>query len=207
MGELTRQQKEAIAWVDVAAGLASAETGPVSFLIAAAASMAYYKDKVANEGWKAVRTDEPTLPSISTNQGILHNLTCEKYLTDGYDQVTYSKMVMTATQVRPDLTDPIHSISEDYFNQKVQQALQENLISADNKLNVILNTVPLNDANRDTLLQSIVHIQNSITDDEWKTNVQNTTNMIPGFALNNNDKSILTNAFEVLQHSYQLWSQ
>jgi hypothetical protein len=40
-------------------------------------------------------------------------------------------MIITAAQVRPDLTDPINSISEDYFNQKVQQALQENLGSVD----------------------------------------------------------------------------
>ncbi|MDR6403963.1 MULTISPECIES: hypothetical protein [Chryseobacterium] len=124
-----------------------------------------------------------------------------------FHQVTYSKVIMTAAQVRPDLTDPINSISEDYFNQKIQQAMQENLGSVDDKLNVILNTVPVNDANRDILFQSLVHIQNSITDDEWKTNVQSAINMIPGFALNNNDKSILTNAFEVLQHSYQLWSK
>lgn len=207
MGELTRQQKEAIAWVDVAAGLASASAGPISFLIAAAASMAYYKDKVANDGWRAIATEEPTLPSTSNNQGILHNLTCEKYLTDGYDQVTYSKIVITAIQVRPDLADPINSMSEDYFNQKVQQALQENLVSVDDKLNVILNTVPLNGANSDILLQSLHDIDNSITDDERKTNVQSAINMIPSFALNNNDKSVLTNAFEVLQHSYQLWSK
>ncbi|WBV56328.1 hypothetical protein PFY10_19245 [Chryseobacterium daecheongense] len=42
MAELTRQQKEAIAWADVVAGLMTAETGFVSLFIAAAASMAYY---------------------------------------------------------------------------------------------------------------------------------------------------------------------
>jgi hypothetical protein len=33
-----------------------------------------------------------------------------------------------------------------------------------------------NDVNRDILFQSLVHIQNSITDDEWKTNVQSAIN-------------------------------
>lgn len=206
MGQLTQQQKEAIAWVDVAAGLASAETGPVSFLIAAAASMAYYKDKVANEGWKAVAVEDPTLPSNSSNQGILHNLVCEKYLTDGYDQVTYHEMVLTAVEVRPDLAAKINAIPEDYFNQKVQTATQLNLTSLDEKMNVIGNAVPLHGADRDILFQSLAEIDNSNSDDDFQAKVQNTIQAIPGFELTDNEKSILTNSFEILKNSYQLWS-
>jgi hypothetical protein len=207
MGQLTQQQKEAIAWVDLAAGLASAETGPVSFLIAAAASMAYYKDKVANEGWMAVITEEPTLPSNSNNQGVLHNLVCEKYLTDGYDQVTYNEVLITAVKVRPDLTDTINAISEDYFHQKVEMTQQLNLSSTDDKMNVIGNTVPVHGADRDLLFQSLVEMENSNSDDEFQNKVQNTIEAIPNFELNDSDKIILTNSFEILRNSYQLWSK
>ncbi|WP_418122804.1 hypothetical protein ACNFU2_19870 [Chryseobacterium sp. PTM-20240506] len=153
MAELTRQQKEAIAWADVVAGLMTAETGFVSLFIAAAASMAYYKDKVANEGWKAIVTEEPILPSNSNNYGILHNLTCEKYLTDGYDQVTYNEVLITAVKVRPDLAGEIYAIAEDYFQEKVEMAVNKNLISVDDKLNAILDTVPLNAADTDKIYQ------------------------------------------------------
>lgn len=207
MGQLTQQQKEAIAWVDVAAGLASAETGPVSFLIAAAASMAYYKDKVANEGWMAVITEEPTLPSTSNNQGVLHNLLCEKYLTDGYDEVKYSETIITAIKVRPDLANAINAIPEDYFHQKVEIAQQVNLSSPDDKMNMIGNTVPVHGADRNLLFQSLVEIENSSSDDEFQDKVQNAIQAIPNFELNDSDKIILTNSFEILRNSYQLWSK
>ncbi|WBV56432.1 hypothetical protein PFY10_19790 [Chryseobacterium daecheongense] len=207
MAELTRQQKEAIAWADVVAGLMTAETGFVSLFIAAAASMAYYKDKVANEGWKAIVTEEPILPSNSNNYGILHNLTCEKYLTDGYDQVTYNQILITAVKVRPDLAGEIYAIAEDYFQEKVEMAVHKNLVSVGDKLNAILDTVPLNAADTDKVYQMLTAIDNTINDDDWQANVQNLIQIIPSFNLNDNDKNVLANSFEILKHSYQLWGK
>ncbi|MFP7655316.1 hypothetical protein [Chryseobacterium proteolyticum] len=207
MAELTRQQKEAIAWADVVAGLMTAETGFVSLFIAAAASMAYYKDKVANEGWKAIVTEEPILPSNSNNYGILHNLTCEKYLTDGYDQVTYNEVLITAVKVRPDLAGEIYAIAEDYFQEKVEMAVNKNLVSVDDKLNAILDTVPLNTSDTDKIYQLLTVIDNTNNDDDWQTNVQNLIQVVPSFNLNDQDKNVVTNSFEILKHSYRLWSK
>ncbi|MBO9691031.1 hypothetical protein [Chryseobacterium sp.] len=207
MGELTRQQKEAIAWADVVAGLMTAESGFVSLFIAAAASMAYYKDKVANEGWKTIITEEPVLPSNSNNYGILHNLTCEKYLTDGYDQVTYNEILITAVKVRPDLASEIYAIAQDYFQEKVEMAIQKNLVSVDDKVNAILDAVPLKGVDIDKVYQLLTVIDNTDDDDDWQTNVQNLIQLVPSFNLNDNDKNVLINSFEILKNSYQLWSK
>ncbi|MET3037164.1 hypothetical protein ABXT08_13725 [Chryseobacterium sp. NRRL B-14859] len=103
--------------------------------------------------------------------------------------------------------DEIYAISQDYFNQKVEMASHENLISVDDKLNAILNAVPLNGPDTDTVFQLLTVIDNTDNDDDWQTNVQSLIQVVPGFNLDDNDKSVLTNSFEILKNSYQLWGK
>ena len=202
---LTREQKEAIAWCDFVAGLATAETGPVSFVIGAAASIAYYKDKVATEGWDKIIAPTPVLPSGSENQGVLHNLTCEQYLNSGYDGVQYGDMIAVAVQVKPDMAQAIEDIPEQYFNDNVEAAQAQTLETPAQQLQAISSHVTLSDADRNTLTVSLQQLDAG-QDGDWDTNLETVINDVQNMRLAQGDKERLLASLEILKHSYTVWS-
>lgn len=202
---LTRAQKEAIAWCDFAAGLATAELGPISFAIGAAASMAYYKDKQATAGWQLVVPPPGPIPSNSGNQGELHNLTVTNYLNDFPDGVvTYNQVITVASQVRPDLAPQIHKIQEDYFNTNVKSAQSADTSTVDAQLALISASIPLNADNSNTVSQTLSTIQDVDTN-VWVGQLDGLIGQVDNFELSDEQKNRFKDSLQILRYSPLLW--
>ncbi len=201
---LTRDQKIAIAWVDYAAGLASVELGPLSFAIAAAASMAYYQDKHVSEGWNlSFRIPEP-IPSTSDDEGILHNLTCEQFIANGYTLVTYSNIIQSASEVRPDLSSELQSITQTYFDEKVTSAQTQALKTSQEQLDYTMSIIPLNNTDQVPFLNTL-NILQTAEQAQWVQSIDSLILQVNNFTLTQEEKSGLINSLQILKHSYVLW--
>jgi hypothetical protein len=201
---LTPEQKRAIAWVDYAAGLASVETGPLSFAIGAAASMAYYYDKKASEGWGIVFYPPQPIPSTSNDLGILHNLTCEQLVANGFTQSNYDNIIQSASEVRPDLSTELNAITISYFNEKVNSVQLIDLITPESELEFTLNIIPLNVYDQNIFLQTLNILQNA-NETEWVNNLNDLILQISSFTLSETEKTGLINSLQILKHSFVLW--
>lgn len=201
---LTRDQKMAIAWVDYAAGLATIGTGALSFAIGAAASMAYYADKHANDGWNINFPIPNPIPSTSEDQGILHNLTCEQFIANGNTLVTYSNIIESASQVRPDLSAELQSITKKYFDDKVNSVQSLSLITVNEELDYTMSLIPLNDADQVTFSETL-NILQTADQDPWVNSIDTLILQVTNFTLTETEKIGLVNSLQILKHSYILW--
>lgn len=206
MGKLTKEQKEAIAWCDFVAGLATAELGPVSFAIGAAASIAYYKDKVANDDWPKIELKPGSIPSKSNNLGVLHNLTCEHYLVSEYPDVNFRDIIYTASKVRPDLTEELHNISEEYFIEKVEWAKAQKTSTTKEQLTLITGIISLQGEDTETVNNSLNNIKD-VNEYMWIANIDDLIKKVASFELTEIVKDYFTNSLEILKLSYILWGE
>jgi hypothetical protein len=203
--KLTKDQELAIGWVDLAAGVASIETGPASLVISAAASMAYYQDKHASEGWNAKNTYNPNnYPSTTNNPGELHNLICEMYIQNGYTTVNYNDIKTVALNVKPDLESSLNNMSEAQFNYFVNLTKDKDLSTPTNQLDFFKTYFSINQNDEVVLLNYLETINN--TDNEERiSKIDDLINRIQSFDLDNTQKINLTNSFQILKHSSILW--
>lgn len=208
LAELTRKQKEAIAWVDLAAGVASAETGPASFLIAALASMAYYKDKQASEGWP-IAAPGPTYTyprSVGTSTaGELHNAMCTAFFDENYSDANYPNMLACANMVDPVITAGLDASSETMANSIVSSILVTDFSTVSNQKAFILSKFPLN-ANDANSLETSLQTIHTCAESEISQEIELLKTQINNYQLNQTDKVNLVNCFDILKHSMILWN-
>lgn len=201
---LTRDQKMAIAWVDYAAGLASIATGALSFAIGGAASMAYYWDKKANSGWSvAIPTPHP-IPSTSNDQGVLHNLTCEQFTANGFTTVNRTNIIQSASEVRPDLTAELQSITQLYFDDKVNTAQTQAMQTVQDELNYTVSIIPLNSVDQG-IFTGTLNILQTADEPQWVNSIDTLILQVSNFTLTEAEKIGLVNSLQILKHSYVLW--
>lgn len=207
--DLTDAQKDAVAWADVAAGLTSAETGPASLLIAAATSMYVYKAYVAENG-KLIASggfNPKSNPITSNNYGEIHNQICLTYYNLNINTINFADVVSAGILAKPDLKSEFNSLSEQVFNEKVNWAKAQDLSTTQKQLDLILSIITLNQNDIITVRSSLEQIQNSSTITEHTNSVNAFIGLIPTFDTQESNKVKLTNAFEILKHSYILWAQ
>ena len=201
---LTKDQKMAIAWADYFAGLASAALGAISFAIAAAASMAYYQDKHASEGWGIIFPGPDPIPSTSEDQGILHNLTCEQFIANGFTLVTLSNIIQSASEVRPDLTSELQTITQSYFDEIVNTAQTQPMSTVQEQLDYTISIIPLNSSNQETFIETLNNLQQA-EENQWVSSIDSLIIQVDSFALTVIEKVGLINSLQILKHSYVLW--
>jgi hypothetical protein len=206
--ELTREQKEAIAWVDLAAGAASVELGLGSFLVAGLASMAYYKDKQANEGWPIAYSgpsgDYPK-PVGSSSAGEIHNAICAAFFDGNYPVANYSNMVLSANQVDPAITAGLDGSSETLVNSIVSSVLVTDFSTVAKQKAFILSEFPLN-ANDAESLETSLQTIHTCAESEISQEIDLLNTQINSYQLNQTEKVNLANSFDILKHSMILWN-
>jgi hypothetical protein len=115
---LTHNQTQAMYWTDWAAGLAAAETGPISFGVAAGASATYYfnalpRTQLSNH----VNFNSDSLYMNDFERlGVDHNSTCKRYISSGAVEFDFVYFKEFAKEVRPDLIEQIDGITSEYFS-------------------------------------------------------------------------------------------
>ncbi|NDC30422.1 MAG: hypothetical protein EBZ58_05690 [Bacteroidetes bacterium] len=201
---LTRDQKNAIASCDYLAGLLSAETGFLSFAIAAAASTAYYLDKKASDGWSIDSPVVHPIPSTTDNTGVNHNLTCEQFFAAGNTTVTYNIIIPIACDVRPDWTAGLEAITQSYFDDIIASALAQDMSTVDEWMVATTNVIPLNSVDSETVAAAFESIQGA-DQDQWVENLGALIDNVSGFELSEIEKQYFVNAIQILQLSYVLW--
>jgi len=203
--KLTKAQKIAIGWADLAAGAATCETGPASLVIAAAASMFYYQDKHVTEGWNAITTYNPNnYPSNSVNYGELHNLICEKYIHNSYTTVNYNDIKTVALSVMPDLQSSLDNMTETQFNHLVNLTKNKDLSTPSNQLDFFKTYFSFNQ-NDEVVLFSHLETINETDNEVRILKIDDLINRIQSFDMNDIQKVNLTNSFQILKHSSILW--
>lgn len=201
---LTRDQKNAIFWCDYCAGLATAGLGAISFAIGAAASTAYYMDKKATEGWNIDFPVPNPIPSTSDDQGELHNLTCEQFIANGFTLVTLSNIVQSASEVRPDLTSELQSITETYFDEKVSAAQTQSMKTVQEELDYTMSYIPLNNTDQIPFIATLNVLQ-SADEIQCVNSINNLILQVTNFTLTETEKTALINSLQILKHSSILW--
>lgn len=206
--ELTRKQKEAIVWVDLAAGAASAAAGPGSFLVAALASAAYYADKKANSGWPIIEPNPVITYPISVSSstaGELHNAICVASMVSG-DPVTYWNLIASANLVDTVLTVGIDSAFEVTANAAINTATTTDFSTVANQKTFLVNLFSIGISDATSLESSLTTIHNS-SEANMATDIQLLIDDIPNYSLSLADKTILINCFDILKHSRTvLWN-
>lgn len=201
---LTRDQKWAIAWCDYCAGLASAGLGAISFAIGAAASTAYYMDKKATEGWSIDFLVPNPIPSTSDDQGELHNLTCEQFQANGFTAVSLSNIVQSASEVRPDLTSELQSVTQAYFDEKVSSAMGQPMKTVQQELDYTMSIIPLNNTDQVPFTETL-NILQTADEAQCVNSIDNLILQVSNFTLTETEKTALANSLQILKHSSVLW--
>jgi len=201
---LAKDQKMAIAWADYFAGLASAGLGAISFAIAAAGSMAYYQDKHATEGWNIDFAVPDPIPSTSEDQGVLHNLTCKQFIANGNTLVTYSNIIQSASEVRPDLTSELQSITQSYFDEIVTATQTQPMSTVQQQIDYTISIIPLNSSNQEPFIETLNNLQQA-EENQWVSCIDSLIIQVDSFALTVIEKIGLITSLQILKHSYALW--
>ena len=193
-------KKMSIAWTDFAAGLATAELGPISFVIGGAASMAKW-----NDFFTIYPVPDP-VPSSTNDQGVLHNVLCSNYLAPRFPKVNYDDVINLACQVRPDLAHEIQAITEEYYNAKVLSALTEDLSTPKRQISFITSIIKLDDNDTTSVTNVLNNLSKSEDPNIWEANVNGLIGMVPSFNLSQADQTMFMNSLSILRSSYVLWS-
>jgi hypothetical protein len=201
--QLTPEQKKAMFWTDWAAGVATAELGPISFAIAGAASAAYYYDHISG----IVINPNPDPKPTNTNElpGYYHNLLCKAYIAKGFDHIVFSEFIKTAKEVRPDLINELNSLTDSMFNSKIQYARSFDYIGSSDQVNVISSFNSINSNDLVTFKNGVTNIQNSLDANQFNVNTNNLIDQIGSFSMPLDEKEKIISSLMILKYSGNLW--
>ncbi len=196
--KLTRHQNK-VAWTDLAAGLASAELGPVSFLIAGCASMAAHYDSPVT-----VNPNPDPDPANETDQlGYDHNRFCRAYLA-AHTSLNYTDIISTAKQIRPDLSTQIDAISEETINNTIEYVSQFDFLNSSSQVTILNSVMTLSSDDINSFKNAIDAI-NDGNEEDVNNNVTALQNEIANYNTSDLNKERLINAFSILKYSNFIW--
>lgn len=215
---LTDDQTQAMYWADWGAGIATAELGPVSIFVAAAASAAYYYDhkkslEIPNIGDSLPITIEvSSINSINEEAniektGIDHNNFCIAYLNKKFSSFNLLELKRVAVKVRPDLENELNKIDNNYTKDVIKKVCAIDYRNAQNIVSFIHQYVNLTPTDEKFLSLTVNNLVKTKDMNNFVLAVDKLIKSCDSFSLSNSDKMKLKNSFSILKHSRQLWEK
>ncbi len=204
---LTHNQTQAMYWTDWAAGLAAAETGPISFGVAAGASATYYFNALPRT--QLSNHVNFNSDSLYTNDferlGVDHNSTCKRYINSGVEEFNFVHFKEFAKEVRPDLTEQIDGITSEYFSLVLSSIQNIDFADANSITKFIKNYVNLNATDEERIISSLNHLIGETDPNLTILNLNELIEELDSYSITNVEKTKLINSFSILKYSSQLW--
>jgi len=188
------------AWADVAAGLASAEMGPLSFVVAGCASMA----AAPASAIKIDFTPSPTFPPNPFDQiGINHDKFLAAYAgMGGTLPIDYNLAKQAAKQVAPQSAEQIDAIADDYLSESVNTAKSFPTRTPKDILNMLKTYIQTTDQADQIILANLTTIMNS--DDPIQATI-NFEKIIPTLPQDKTANDYLLLGMAILRNSTSYW--
>lgn len=206
---LTDNQWKALQWTDWGAGFATAGMGPVSFAIGAAASLAYYYDKLPEQGNTPNGASEFIYNSKFPNEqiGVDHNNLCVKYLGKGYDELDYYKLFELAKEVRPDLKKEFEHLDIGAAKKIVDDILDANFGTSVGRIGFVKKYSDLSGANISLLSKQLDMLYYSSNSDIVGQRVNSFLKQIESCNLPIKTEDNFRRSLPILNYSAQLWKR
>jgi hypothetical protein len=208
---LSYEQRSAIMWADWGAGFASAELGPGSFLVGAAASASLYFNTISQMSTSQQQrisnfTFDTTYINDLERVGVDHNKVCKLYILDNNFNFNFNLFKQYAISVRPDLYEPLMLIEETYFNEIYNSILTVNYTNANSILNFIKSYIDLNHTDSQRLYNHITEILDYIDNEVIvEHTIDDIISEINTYSITQQAKERLLVSFYILKNSNSLW--
>jgi len=195
----------ATAWADLAAGLATAESGPISFLIGGCYSMSVWNslDIVAPPS-------NPTpVPTYTNDLGVLHNALVSNYIAQGFSlqQISLPNAINVACQVRPDLAATLQATTQDQYDTVVKTLANVDLSTTQGRIAYISSVINFTPQDLATLTNAFNTLDAITCPILWVEYITMLIALIFGFNLVQTDMNNLVGSLQILRASGAYWNQ